>query len=303
VTKKFKSYEEIKRDLKDINLTPKTEAEVLIQLMEEFANSSESRLAVLQDLEYHLHSIDNALLFISRGGLEKIVIPHLVNHTDVMQRVVLLKMVGAIAQNNPQAKNYICNKTNLIGDVVSIVDKCENHEVLSAGLFGLGSVVRTNSMVTDESMKKVIAVLVKIIAKDTVGVGLKTKALVLMGDVVTDSQIDPKPLDLCQQISKFFEINKNFLITDTDAAEKTATSLLSLSEKCSMPWSEQPMMRHTLLVVLNNYRIRLNEESDEDARFVYSLVVEHFENLNGLLYGELKISSDDLSDRYSRDEL
>ncbi|KAL7015849.1 hypothetical protein ACKWTF_016696 [Chironomus riparius] len=311
ISKNFRSYEKIKEELQDVDLNPKTEGEVMQQLVDEFFDDkidSTRRLEVLKDLEYLMHSIDNSLLFISSGGLEKILIPNLVNQTELNLRVVLLKMFGAMLQNNLQAKKYVSEKTNLGNEILNSMSKTENLQELSAALYATGSLMRNNKLLSPEILKKTLVILLKILTKSSINLSIKVKDLTLISDLISDQNFDENFVEsqkVCNQIAKFFEEHKNSLIIDTDAAEKCASSLLNL-QVCNQNWSELPMFRHTLLVVMNNYKIRLNEESDEDIKFVYSLVIEHFENLNEELYGDLKITDDDLTPKYQeniKDEL
>ncbi|KAG5667868.1 hypothetical protein PVAND_015835 [Polypedilum vanderplanki] len=306
IKNKFKSYEEIKQDLKDLDLAPKTEAEVLTQLMEEFESKPENSLDILKDMEFILHSIDNALLFISKNGIEKIVIPHLINQTDVAQRVILLKIVGAISQNNLQAKNYLSEKTNLVNELIFLLEKHETQEELSAGLFSVGSLMRNNKILGLNNLKKVLEVLLRFLEKESLGTSLKVKSLLLIEDLILSSKDELNSFiesnKICQQLSNFFKLNKNSFLVDTDSAERSAGSFTVLNGKCKHIWSEDPNLRHALLVVMNNYMMKLREESDDDLRFFYGLVAENFESLNEMLYGDLKISSDDLSQKYN-DEL
>jgi nucleotide exchange factor SIL1 len=278
------------------------------QLVDEFFDEkidSSRRLEVLKDLEYLMHSIDNSLLFISSGGLEKILIPNLVNQTDVNVRVTLLKMFGAMLQNNLQAKKYVSEKTNLGNEILNLMSKTDNLQELSAALFATGSLMRNNKILSSEILKKSLVILLEILTKSSINLNIKVKDLVLISDLIIEQQIDEKftkNQKVCNQVAKFFEEHRNALIIDTDAAEKCAASLLNL-QICNHSWSECPMFRHTLLVIMNNYKIRLSEESDEDIKFVYSLVIEHFENLNKELYADLKITDDDLTPRYEKDEL
>lgn len=293
-------------------MNPKTEAEVMQQLIDEFFDQKTDnlkRLEVLKDLEYLMHSIDNSLIFISGGGLEKIVTPNLVNQTDVKIRITLLKMFGAMLQNNHQAKKYVSEKTNLGNEVLNLMSKSENPEELSACLYAAGSFMRSNKILSLEFLKKSIVILLEILTKSVANLALKAKDLTLISDLVNDQTFEDnflKSQKFCDQIAKFFEQHKNSLVMDTDAAEKSSSALLGL-QICRHNWSEMPIFRHTLLVLMNNYKVRLNEESDEDLKFVYELVVEHLENLNKQLYGDLKISEDDLTERYrgsmERDEL
>lgn len=94
ISSKFKSYKQIKADLKEIDLEMKTEIEIIKQLIENYlkyegndVSSVANKLTILEDLEYLSHSIDNSLYFIDAGGLESILIPNLNDsNVDIVTR-------------------------------------------------------------------------------------------------------------------------------------------------------------------------------------------------------------------------
>lgn len=57
---KFRSYEELKEELKDMNADLKTDAEVVTELVEKFrsvSHTQEDVTAILEQLEYYLHQV------------------------------------------------------------------------------------------------------------------------------------------------------------------------------------------------------------------------------------------------------
>lgn len=312
ISKKFRSYKEIKEDLKDLELNMKSEAEVMKELVEKFlkvtGNDEASRadkMTILEDIEYLSHSIDNSMIFISLGGLESIVIPNL-NQTDVEVLAKSLKVLGVLVQNNDEAKTYVIEKTNIDNYLINILSKSINSNQLSAALFAYGSLMRNNRKISSDLFKKGMTVLIEIIVheKSEVSLSLKTKALVLVDDLLSSDELKDQDhnklvdsLKMCKHISKYFDFNRNGLISDLDALEKTIQAVVGLKHRCLHTWSELPAFRHTLLVLLNNLKSQLDTD-DEDLLFVYSENVAHLEELNNFLYSDLKISSDDLSDKY-----
>ena len=58
--KKFKSYEELKKEFEDINMDIKTDAEIIEGLLEKMKHPNTPRddlLTILTDLEYYLHQV------------------------------------------------------------------------------------------------------------------------------------------------------------------------------------------------------------------------------------------------------
>jgi len=70
VWKSFRSYETLKKDFESLNLTVKTDLELLNELMNRFKSGGDDQklLNFLTDLEYLVHQFDNAQQFAQMGG-------------------------------------------------------------------------------------------------------------------------------------------------------------------------------------------------------------------------------------------
>lgn len=309
IASKYKSYKELKQDLKDLELNMQTEAEIMKDLFAKFSGKDESSIAdkstILEDLEYLCHSIDNSLLFISMGGVEKIILPTL-NQSSIDLKVKSLKTLGVVLQNNQEAKNYVIEKTSISNHLINILSKSVNGNQLSASIFAYGSLMRNNRKVSTELARKGMTVLIEIIASDKseISLPMKTKALVLVADLINSDELKDQEYDkilvslkVCEHLSTYLSLNRNGFIVDIDSSEKAINSLASLKQKCLATWSQSPKFRHELLVLINHTKSQL-EASDEDLSFVYSENLSLLEELNNFLYGDLSISDDDLSKRY-----
>lgn len=310
ISKKFKSYKEIKEDLKELELNIKSDAELMKELTEKFLNiknndesSIADKMTIMEDFEYLFHSIDNSLVFISMGGLESIIVPNL-NQSNIELLSKTLKSLGVILQNNNNAKSYVIENTNIGNHLINILTKSINRNQLSTTLFAYGSLMRNNRKVSPEFFKKGMTVLIELIEKSEISLSLKTKALVLIEDLLSSDEIKDQAFDklidmsrMCKRIDAYFSLNRNGFIADIDSAEKAIKALTGLRDQCRQTWSESPAFRHTLLVLLNNSKAQL-ESDDEDLRFVYAENASLLEELNEFLYSELKISQDDLTQKY-----
>lgn len=310
ITKKFKSYEEIKEDLKELELNMQTDSELMTELVDKYlkikgndGSAIADKLTIFEDFEYLSHSVDNALLFISLGGLESIIIPNLNQSNDAILSKTLTTL-GVILQNNREAKSYVMEKTNIGNYLINILSKSINSNQLSATLFAYGSLMRNNRKVSSELFKKGMAVLIDVIEKTEISLSVKTKALVLIDDLLSSDEIKDQAyvnlIDksrMCKQLDQHFTLNRNGFIADVESTEKTIKALTGLRHHCLHNWSESPAFRHTLLVLLNNAKSQL-ELDDEDLKFVYSENASLLEELNNFLYSELKISQDDLTQKY-----
>lgn len=72
---KFRSYEKLKDDLKDLNMTIKSDMDVMDELsrkfqeqMKVYEDSGKNLQNILTDLEYLLHQVDTAEVFAKNKG-------------------------------------------------------------------------------------------------------------------------------------------------------------------------------------------------------------------------------------------
>lgn len=77
--KKFRTVEELKKEMSELKLSVKTDAEVMDELMQKFKKVQKATkltdlqrenevVLILKDLEYLLHQVDNAREFIKHNG-------------------------------------------------------------------------------------------------------------------------------------------------------------------------------------------------------------------------------------------
>lgn len=74
--KKFRTYEEIKKEMKNAEQSIKTEYEIVKELVDRYLSSNQDDVKknILDDLEFYVHQYDNALDFVKMGGFEKVVL-------------------------------------------------------------------------------------------------------------------------------------------------------------------------------------------------------------------------------------
>lgn len=103
---KYKSYNQIKDEFKKMDMGIKTEGEIVQGLFKKYENATEKSeiLLILEEFESLAHQVDNSLQFLKFDGLEKIILPNLVNQSDLSLRVSSLHLIGALTQNHPQAQ-------------------------------------------------------------------------------------------------------------------------------------------------------------------------------------------------------
>lgn len=310
LSKKYRSYKEIKDELKDLELNVKTENEIMNELVSRFSDEKltttvDEKLIILEDIEYLAHAVDNALHLISIGGFEKLIIPNF-NHSNEDIRNKCFKLVGVILQNNNKAKQYASESTNIGEHLISAMSRAINlnHEKsLSSLLFAYGCLIRNNEKITQDYLKKGLILLINISGNSNFPLSLKTKAVILIGDTLLDEKMKIeletfiKGSKVCNQLVNYFTLNRNGLIADIDMTNKFLNSILDLQNICQYEWSESSEFRHNLLVILSHCQTQLND-IDEDLKFLYHETVEQLKKLNEFLFGHLIISEDDLKSRF-----
>lgn len=106
VKKKFRAYEDLKKDFHDMNMDIKTDGEIITELMDKLKQEDIPRdnlLTTLTDLEYYLHQIDNAVLFKDWGGLPYIL--KIMNNTkDEELQMEAAMVLGAATSSNPKVQ-------------------------------------------------------------------------------------------------------------------------------------------------------------------------------------------------------
>lgn len=317
VSKKFRSYEDLKKDLKDLELQVKSEMEILNALVEEIEAKNvkdEDKLKILEDIEYLSHNIDNSIHFVKIGGLEKILVPNFNNSNEKIV-IRIMRTLAVILQNNIEAKSHVIEKTNIANYLINILSKSINSDQQSTAIFAYGSLMRNNpkaiegfnGQVPSEIFKKGMTVLIEIIANQATSAKVSLKALTLIGDLLSEITSEDlenvskfvSSLKVCKQLETHFEINRMSIIVDVDSAEKTVKSLNNIRQLCNYTWNESPRFRHELLVTLNNFKSQLST-ADEDSKFLYEEIVEQLESLTTFLYDHLRISDDDLTEKYDK---
>ena len=96
-----KTYEEIKKEMEELQHSIKSEYEIVKDLIAEYKSAKEDSVKtdILMDLEYYVHQYDNALDFVKMDGLKTVVLPSL-NSTDSGLRSAAAFLMGMNLQTN-----------------------------------------------------------------------------------------------------------------------------------------------------------------------------------------------------------
>ncbi|GLV32293.1 Sil1 nucleotide exchange factor [Carabus blaptoides fortunei] len=151
ILEKFRSYEQLKVELGDMNMSVKSDIEILRELFVKFKQTSanttllhedkESQIVyILEDFEYLVHQIDNANEFVSLDGFN-VVIYHNLNSTNVRVKCESLSVLAACVQNNGKAQIHAL-ESGAVDKVIKILALDANIDVKLRAVYALSSLLR-----------------------------------------------------------------------------------------------------------------------------------------------------------------
>ncbi|XP_011188065.1 nucleotide exchange factor Sil1 [Zeugodacus cucurbitae] len=308
VKRDFKTYGELK-SFKDLQKGFHSDGELITKLIDEYKNISKedqerpitsntkinTQLRILEDLDYLVHQIDNALWFIDKGGLDKILLPLVVNETNINLRMKAIRVLGALTLNNPKAQIKVFEK-NIGGYLAQILISSVHSEELSSALYAFGSLLRKFPL----ALQRILSTsgtqaLVAVLAKEC-ELKVKAKSITLISDIIVEKRLvlskyadSDNPLAAAQyaelnlqewlQSSGFCETVDGLvssqlyeLLEQPDLTEYFVIGLENTAEICESIWSKNAQLRHTLLTIKNRYMQSKDEFRGEVAQQIETLV-------------------------------
>uniref|UniRef100_A0A087XW25 Nucleotide exchange factor SIL1 n=1 Tax=Poecilia formosa TaxID=48698 RepID=A0A087XW25_POEFO len=98
----FRSLDELKKDMAELDLLVETDVQIMRRLLDQFNSSNstaEQKLSILQELEYLVHQVDNAQTLCAMGGLSFIL--QGMNSSDVRLQENSALVLGSAVASNP----------------------------------------------------------------------------------------------------------------------------------------------------------------------------------------------------------
>lgn len=248
IRQKFRSYDELKKDFQKINMGIKTGQEIVSDLYDKLKLgniTSEEKESVLQELEYHLHQIDNAILFSDLGGIPLLLKG--LNDTEPELRSLSAYTLGSAVQNNPKAK-ISAVESGALHHLVRSLATDPSIPVKKKTLFALSSLLRHFPFAQKKFFDLGGLQSMMMLFQDNMLHSLQVKVVTLMSDIYDErvhtlSHLDPVddkykqyeqvPLKSTLQDQGFCHILEPLLaIPDHDSREKVVVAMLSLYDCC-----------------------------------------------------------------------
>ncbi|XP_030373952.1 nucleotide exchange factor SIL1 [Scaptodrosophila lebanonensis] len=308
--KERKQYMELRKAYKELEKNFRTDGEIIVQLLGQYQNFSKSpigadselkaKLKSLENLEYLLHQIDNALVFIDSGGLDIILLPIVVNETNIALRVSAMRVLGALAGNNPKAQIKVFER-NFGSHLAQVLMTSSNREELSAAMHAFGTLLRKFPLAQHVLSTSGTQALIGVVRSDNVELRTKAKAVTLISDLVLEKRMvlesnNAQGADastIAQYMRLEFEpwlqthgyctvmetvIAKQFaeLIQQPNIVEQFAVALENTAGLCQSVWSQSPLLRHALLTIRNHFAHSEDEYHVEISEIVAKICLKFY---------------------------
>ncbi|XP_065363729.1 nucleotide exchange factor Sil1 [Calliphora vicina] len=312
IIREYRSYEELKKNFEGMRKSFKTDAEVIIQLIEEFqttftaADTKDSKaglktqMKILESFNYLMSQFDNALLFVDKGGLEQVLLPVLVNTTHSPLKVEAMRVLGAMSQNNPRVQIKVYER-NVGSHLAQIIMSSSNTDELSAALYAFSSLLRKFPLAQQRILSTSgTHALISVLNRDC-ELKIKVKAIVIIGDllnerelVLSQSSVTDDPLaaaqyaeitlsswlmdrNYCDILETIISENGFRFLEAPDLLEYIVKSLNSTNHLCLIRWEQDPRLKEIFLAL----KERLSQSEDEYHLDVAQLLTELLRKLYG----------------------
>lgn len=275
--KKFRTLDEIKKDLGDIEITPKSDVEILQDLFAKFQEEDKKKqpntkeiLKILKDLIYLSHQIDNGNEFVRMDGFKKIVYKKL-NSTNLAVKQEALKLFSTLAQNSPKVKVHIL-ETGGITILLRLLNLDDNPHIKNSAVTALSCTLRTFPYAQNRFIEAGGLTIFSSLFKSG-SVKLKLKLVTLLNDFIIERQKDVSNFENHELVDieeKLYELgwcnSLNNLLTDLiqidiydyDSIEKCLLSMKGMVKKCSNSYNK------ALFNQLESSYSHLKDEDTED---------------------------------------
>lgn len=303
--KEHRGYAELRKAYKDFQKNFRTDAEVIVQLIEQYRNFSKTpldleikpKMNALENLGYLVHQIDNALVFIDSGGLDDIILPIVVNDTNTALKVSAMRVLGALTGNNPKAQIKVFER-NFGSHLAQIMMSSTNSAEISSALHALGALLRKFPLAQQRVLSTSgTQALIGLLRSTEIELRNKAKVVTLISDLVLEKRhvIDEsKEEALAQYVLLELEswlqshgycgaleavLSKDYvsLLDQPEVVEQFAVALQTTESLCQPLWSQSPALRHALLTVRNRFAHSEDEYRSEVSQALAELCERFYE--------------------------
>lgn len=256
-SQKFRSLDEIQKELEGVDLFVKKDIEVIMEYVA-VLNSSSSNLSekehALNELEYYVHQIDNARDLHSIGGLALVI--KLMNSTEPSLASRASYVLGSAAQSNPQVQQAAL-KLEALPLLLRLLSKDKPMAVRKKALYALSSLIRLFPIGQKEFLKFSGLDIFQKLFEEPSSEALLVKAITLMTDILTEqiehvrNRLEKQGQDVSGEISGRVPLLKKMVekgwcrlvpgllhTTENDTKEKVLQALHVMATGCKSEFQE-----------------------------------------------------------------
>jgi len=316
---KYRTMDELKEALGDVNLNVETDIEIITKLVSQFKEATEKdKETILDDLEYYVHQYDNALLFVDLGGLQNTIIPSLNSSSTSLRRLSCLLLSGA-SQSNPKFQ-IAAFEHGLVETLLRMTVLDQDPEVSTKSFSAMSAVIRNFPEAQNSLLRQGgLGVLIKIFDHEhNVYEKLKIKVLTMINDLLIERDDAAKMNDEAsvKRRSQYNDIDKKFSIEaqilahgwcqvfskililperddstavgeevplkiEHDIIEKLIGAMETILSKCSHPeYSQQDNLHYKLTLLHSHYQTLSDREKEEvDSDLYFSGILTSIERV------------------------
>ncbi|KAJ8913608.1 hypothetical protein NQ315_013430 [Exocentrus adspersus] len=289
VKEKFRSYNELKKEMNELNLTPKLDAEVLKDLFEQYEEeikkdkiNVDAILRILEDFDFLAHQFDNAVEFSHQNGFKEVIYKNL-NMSDSQIKQATLKLFGSLVQNNGKVQIHALESGG-VNILLRTLHLEQLVDVKSKALYALSCLLRRFPLAQLRFVESGgISVVTEILEKDPLKI--QTKLVTFLNDLlieniqaIQDSSSDNRNIlvsqyqlvnlekllleqDWCQYLNKLLFSLLAADPDDHDSIEKCILAMHTISNKCVGKYSKDILT--SLQDRYMNLALSDSEKSDE----------------------------------------
>ncbi|XP_037950151.1 nucleotide exchange factor Sil1 [Teleopsis dalmanni] len=308
-----KDYKMIKETYDEMRKHFKTDAEIITKIVQNVVNVTTQdsyvmepehkikwKMDALNNLYHMVDQIDNGVLFVQIGGLEKVLLPIIVNETDTTLRVQALRVLGTLTQNNPKTK--IAAFENNVGEHLSRILMTSNDaDELSAGVFAFGTFIRRFPIAQERILSTSGSQALIDVLKKECELKIKAKVVTIISDLVverrlltelsTENYTESKLFgwlsanSFCETIETLIPSNILELLEQSDIMEDFVEVMENTYTLCNPQWPRNSRLFHTLTTLYTSYLRTQDEHKLEISERLKSLIPKVFDN--GIMRDEL----------------
>lgn len=191
VGKGFRTYDQIKEEMMELEQSIKTEYEIVKELVAKYLSTKDDleRQLILSDLEFYVHQYDNAQDFVKMGGFSEVVLPAL-NSTKKDLRSSAAFLLGSACQSNPKAQ-IAAMERGILPHLIRLISFDPNPDVRNRALYAISSIIRHFPLAQKEFINHggMTAFADIFLTGSADSLKLQLKIVTLLGDIILEKEM------------------------------------------------------------------------------------------------------------------